>query len=83
MKKKISSAIAFILLVSMSCSDSTQDSCLEAVQIAYPNAIVWKNPSMSYGFVVCDSDGAVYYLKTMNNLSNEITSKEIIKHKNK
>jgi len=65
----------------MSCSNAfNTDLCQQAVQEAFPAAIVYKLPDYNYRFIVCDTSGAVYMVKTMSNNSTAITSKIIIKH---
>jgi hypothetical protein len=55
------------------------DSCMQAVQAEYPKAIVWKVPDKKYQFIVCDTCGAVYHVKTMDGNSTKITTKVVIK----
>jgi hypothetical protein len=75
-------ALAAILLLAAglsSCGDSfNSDKCWQQVQTTFPKSTVWKMPDKNYAFIVVDSCGAVYYVKTMNDKTTEVTSKVTI-----
>jgi hypothetical protein len=55
------------------------DNCMQSVQNEYPKATVWKITNKRYQFIVCDTCGAVYHVKTMDDNSTKITTKVVIK----
>ena len=80
--RKLNGFFAYVLLVAglSSCGDSYDtDNCMQSVQNEYPKAIVWRIPNKSYQFIVCDTCGAVYHVKTMDDNSPRITTKMVIK----
>jgi hypothetical protein len=86
MKKFKISTVAAIAVYAMlaagfsSCTESfDSDNCMQAVQAEYPKAIVWRVPDKLYQFIVCDTCGAVYHVKTMDGNSTKITTKVVIK----
>ena len=79
---RLTPAFASVLLAAglSSCGGSYDtDNCMQSVQNEYPKAIVWRIPNKSYQFIVCDTCGAVYHVKTMDGGSTKITTKVVIK----
>lgn len=64
-----------------SCVDTSQR-CMENVQKAYPKGFVWKVTGQTEEFIVVDSCGAVYDVRTMNISNNLISSTITLKHCN-
>lgn len=74
------SIVYCLILGTSSCGDPfDSEKCLMTVQENYPKAIVWKLPEKNFSFIVCDTNGGVYFVKTMDGNSTNITHKIVIK----
>lgn len=71
--KKIFVVLMFVVIMLMGCDSSDEMMCMQSVEKTFPNADI--RPVGRYVFIVKDSNGSIWYVKTMYATTPDVSYK--------